>query len=96
MTVVIGPDRDSETAAHPPDAARATDRINIKAGWPPRILGDTDVRSAGSVSSSRHFTLHDQRLSLNVALAHPDVPDLLLGRWEVLGCNLVCERGISR
>jgi hypothetical protein len=82
--------------ARVPDTVHRIDQIHVKGGWPPRVLGATDVRQADSVSSRRYFTLHDQRLSLEAALAHPDVPDLLHGRWEVLGCDLVCERGMPR
>lgn len=73
-----------------------SDRIDINAGWPPRRLGMTDVRMLAGASSSRHFTLDDRRASVQAALAHPDVPDLLQGRWEVLACNLVCEKSAPR
>jgi hypothetical protein len=65
-------------------------------GWPPLALGATDIRQIDTVSSGRYFSFLDQRISLQAALAHPDVQDLLHGRWEVLGCDLVCERGMPR
>jgi hypothetical protein len=71
------------------------DQIDVTLGWPPRILGATNARMVDSVSSESYFTVHDQRRSLQVALAHPEVRDLLNGRWEVLGCDLVRERGTS-
>jgi hypothetical protein len=75
---------------------RTIDRMHVEAGWPPRMARATDVETSPSVSSRRHFTVRDQRLALQAALAHPEVEELLVGRWEVLGCALVCERGMPR
>jgi hypothetical protein len=71
-------------------------QIDIAAGWPPRIQGGTDVRASEVFSSRSHFTVRDQRASLQAALDHPEVDHLLEGRWEVLGCHLVHERATRR
>lgn len=71
------------------------DKIDVAQGWPPRIAGATNSRSVESVSSESHSTVIDRRHSVQVALAHPEVRDHLVGRWEVLGCDLVHERGLS-
>lgn len=79
-----------------PTPQQTIDQIHERAGWPPRVVGARNVRRSETVSSSTHFTVQDQRRCLQVALAHPDLADLLHGRWEVLGCNLVSERNAPR
>ena len=74
-----------------PTKSNPADKFDINAGWPPRRLDMTDVRTVNAVSTSRDFTLDDRRTSIKAPLAHPDVTSLE-GRWEILACNLVCEK----
>src|SRR3954470_13850550 len=76
------------TQSRPPSLLR----FGFRNGWPPRVLGAENVRHVERYSSLKYFKLKDQRNSLKAALAHPEVPALLEGRWEVLGCALVHER----
>jgi hypothetical protein len=48
-----------------------------------------DVRTITATQFEANFNVKTQRQYLAEALRHPEVKDLLRGRWEVLGCHRV-------
>ena len=72
--------------------AAGVDDVDAERGWPPRLRAAVSDAPVRLVTMRARAGARAHQGAAQVALAHPDLPPPLLGRWQVLGCDLVRER----